>query len=69
MIDAIKKEVIIKEGFLSKSRENNSYYLSCIISLNHQLEEYFCKDHPELYFDIVYNVKNNNNNLLKNLSF
>jgi len=68
-INAVENEGIIREGFLSYIRENSSFYLSCIISRNHQLEEYFCKDHPELYFDIVYNVKNNNNNLLKNLSF
>ena len=67
-INAVENEGIIREGFLSYIRENSSFYLSCIISRNHQLEEYFCKDHPELYFDIVYNVKNNNN-LLNNLSF
>lgn len=61
-INAIENDDIVKEGFLSYIKENpNSYYLSYIISSNPLLEEYFCKDHPELYFDIVYNIKNSQN--------
>lgn len=67
-INAVENESIIREGFLSYIKEINSYYLSCIISRNPHLEEYFCKKHPELYFDIVYNIQNINN-LKKHLMF
>ena len=68
-INAIENEGIIKEGFLSYVKEDVSSNICYVISENTLLEEYFCKDHPELYFDIVYNIQNFDKILKKSITY